>query len=261
VLIARKRGPWALGQTGQRRNLSRAFFVSLPQCFLWVALCPGQEVSETEAHLRHIFLAAKAAQDRGDYRSAANTYEEILKLRPKLAEAWANLGLMHQFLGEYSRADHDFQVALSKNPQLYVPNLFLGLNLIRTHQPRDALRYLDQAENLNPRDEQAALGLARTYQALHEDTAANDWFYRAKEVNPRDPDAWYGLGVTYLSLQDAAVLRLRKLNLRSVYARMLVGEGFLQQGRTNDAIAIFNELLKSPGQPPCLLATLGSAYT
>ncbi|MGH9453845.1 MAG: tetratricopeptide repeat protein, partial [Terriglobia bacterium] len=70
----------------------------------------------------------------------------------------------------------------------------------------------------------------------------------------------YGLGVTYLSLQDSAVVQLRKLNLNSVYARALLAEAFLQQGRTHDVIKIYNQLLDSPTQPPCLLAALGFAY-
>jgi tetratricopeptide (TPR) repeat protein len=220
----------------------------------------GQENSATEEHLAEMFSQAQAAQQKIDYRTAAKCYEEIVKLRPDVAEAWANLGLMYQFLEEYPKADHNFQVALGKNPRLYVPNLFLGLNRLRARQPAIALRYLRVAESLNPKDEQAAMGLARAYQTSDNDTAASKWFSRATEINPGDPDAWYGLGVAYLSLQDAAVVQLVKLGQNGPYARALVADAFVVQGRVRDAINIYNKLLASPVQPPCLLVSLGFAY-
>jgi tetratricopeptide (TPR) repeat protein len=167
---------------------------------------------------------------------------------------------MHQFLEEYSEADHNFQVALSKNPRLYVPNLFLGLNQLRARQPAIALRYLKVAEGLNPKDEQAAMGLARAYQTSHDDVGASKWYSRAAEINPGDPDAWYGLGAAYLSLQNAAVVQLVKLGQNGPYARSLVADAFVVQGRAKDAINIYNKVLASPTQPPCLLSALGFAY-
>jgi tetratricopeptide (TPR) repeat protein len=232
------------------------FLMVLPAAWLSAA----QDGPGTEEHLAGVFSQAQAAQQQGDYRTAAKCYEEIVKLRPEVAEAWANLGLMHQFLQEYPQADHNFQVALSKNPRLYVPNLFLGLNQIRARQPAIALRYLKLAENLNPQDEQAALGLARAYQALRDDFSASQWFSRAALLNASDPDAWYGLGVAYLGLQDNAVVQLARLGPAQPYARSLVADAFVTQGRIKDAINIYNKLLESPNQPPCLRAALGFAY-
>ncbi len=232
---------------------------------LWTALAgtlfaARQEDAAAESRLADISSQAQAAQQKGDYRTAADRYQEIVKLRPDVAEAWANLGLMHQFLGEYPQADHNFQVALSKNPRLYVPNLFLGLNQLRMRQPAEALRFLKIAENLNPGDEQTAMGMARAYQASHDNAAASKWFSRATKINSADPEAWYGLGTAYLSLQDGAAIQLAKLGQNGPYARSLVADSFVVQGRIKDAIIIYNKLLADPAQPPCLLPSLGFAY-
>jgi tetratricopeptide (TPR) repeat protein len=245
---------------GPRHHLTRMFLVLVWTVLAGALPSTGQDASGTEEHLAEVFSQAQAAQQQGDYRTAADYYEEIVKLRPDVAEAWANLGLMHQFLEEYPQADHNFQVALRKNPRLSVPNLFLGLNRLRARQPAIALRYLKVAESLTPKDEQAAMGLARAYQASHDDTGASRWFSRATEINPGDPDAWYGLGIAYLSLQDAAVVQLVKLGRNGPYARSLVADAFVVQGRIMDALNIYNKLLASPTQPPCLLAALGFAY-
>ena len=77
------------------------FVVCLWAIFFAVPFCLGQGSSATEEHLAELFAQAQAAQQQADYRTAAKCYEEIVKLRPDVPEAWANLGLMHQFLEEY----------------------------------------------------------------------------------------------------------------------------------------------------------------
>ena len=180
--------------------------------------------------------------------------------RPEVAEAWANLGLMFQFLGEYQTADQHFQTALRKNSRLYVPNLFLGLNLVRQHKPKAAVPYLEQAERFNPQDAQAALGLALAYEGADDFAKANGAFYRATEVDPHDPDAWYGFGVTSLNLQKSAVEQLRTLNVNSAYARSLLAEAFVDEGRPNDAVHIYRKMLEARASPPCLRSALGFAF-
>jgi tetratricopeptide (TPR) repeat protein len=218
----------------------------------------AQENGATDDRLAEIFSQAQAAQQQGDYATAARCYEQIVKLRPDVPEAWANLGLMYQFKHEYPQANRAFQTALSKNPKLYVPNLFLGLNQL--DQPPVALRYLKLAEHLNPKDEQAAMGLARAYQAVHDHQQAAKWFSEAGEINPGDPEAWYGVATNYLSLQDEAVIALGKLGPDQPQARTLVADAFVIQDRTKDAINIYKKFLDAPGHPPCMVASLGFAY-
>jgi tetratricopeptide (TPR) repeat protein len=245
---------------GLFRSLSATLLLLVLPCNLVHLPCAAQDASTMDDQLGQIASAAKTAQQQGDYKTAAARYEEIVKLRPDLAEAWVNLGLMHQFSGEYTQAEHDFQVALKNGPQLYVPNLFLGIDLLREHKPDAALHYLKLAQQMNPRDEQAALSLAQAEQALHDDRDAVSWYLRATELNPKDADAWYGLGVSYLAIQHAAVVRLVQLNADEVHTRTLVADAFVEQGRTTDAIGIYTRFRDAPGRPPCLLSGLGFAY-
>lgn len=238
---------------------SLSFAVLLVILGFFAPLSFGQTAGDTEQKLEELSAQAQSAQQRGDYASAAQAYKALAELRPDVPEVWANLGLMYQFMGSYSQADHDFETALKKNARLYGPNLFLGLNRLRVHQARAALPYLKSAVALNHQDEQAPLGLAHAYTEVHDDSNASRWFERALEINPQDSDAWYGLGVSYLNLQDAAVIRLKKLDADNLYARVLVADAFLEQGKIKDAIQIY-ERFQAQHRPPCLKSQLGLAY-
>jgi tetratricopeptide (TPR) repeat protein len=243
-----------------QRNATLLFVIAVVQLFLLSPCCAGQNAPAIEARLRDLALAAKQAQARHDFRGAIHAYEEILRIRPDLAECWANLGLMHQFLGEYGQANQDFEVALDKNPALYVPNLVLGLNLLRAHKAGAAIHLLERAEKVRPEDEQIAMGLGRGEQSLGDYAKASYWFHHATVISPGDSAAWYALGVAYLYLQNSAVVQLRRLDLASVYARALVADAFADQGHWNDAIRIYKTLSTASTQPPFLLSALGFAY-
>jgi tetratricopeptide (TPR) repeat protein len=221
--------------------------------------CVAQAEIPDDAKVQELYSQAQASQQRGDYASAARAYEQLAKLRPDLGEIWANAGLMRQFMTDYLQADRDFQLALTKNARLYVPNLFLGLNRLRLHQPQGALPYLKRAVALNGEDEQAALALGKAYAGVRDYGNAAREFERARRLNAQDPDAWYELGVTYLNIQASAAAQLKQLDAEEVHARILVAEAFVEQGRVKDAIQIYEKLGSQP-RPPCLPSELGFAY-
>ncbi len=227
--------------------------------FLPVALA-SQETSSADAKLERLSLQAQEAQARSDYRTAAARYQEMLNLRPDLAEARANLGLMHHLLGEYKQAIREFEASLRQKPRLFVPNLFLGLDYLRTQQPRRALSYLHGARELNPRDRQALLGLGQAYAALGEYSQANDWYSQAVRVDSTNADALYGLGMSYLKLVSATAEQIGEIGPKSVYARALLAESFEQRGYFRDAVKVYEQIVESPSTIPCLYAALGFAY-
>ena len=219
----------------------------------------AQSPSEVEASFETLSRQAQEAQTAGDYQTAAARYEQVLKLRPALAEVRANLGLMQHLLGRYGEAVQTFEVALQQRPELFVPNLFLGLDLLRLNQAPRALPYLARAQRFNPRDEQTVLGLAQASVALRDFRKANEWYRHLAAINPKNGEAWYGSGITYLHLQQSAIERLGKLDLDSTYFRTLLAESIIEQGRVDEAVKLYRELLKAQPSQPCLRTALGLA--
>ncbi len=264
-LIRRKTELGTLGFLfGRVRFLASQSLVPNLLLFFLVCLSTAHAVQvslDRSAQLEDFLLRAQEAQRSGDYRSAAASYREFLKLQPDAAEIRANLGLMQHLLGEYSEAIKTFEQALRQKPQLLVPNLFLGLDLLRLQQTQKALPYLQRAQQLKPADEQATLGLGQAFVALRKYQEANEWYFRATEINPRSIDAWFGLGLTYFDLEQLAVEKLKECGPDSAYSQMLLAESFEQQGRTPDAIKLYHGLfLSHQPTPPCAHAALGFAY-
>ncbi len=216
--------------------------------------------SGTNAELERLSAQARQYADRGDFRQAAANYRRILELRPDVPEARANLGLMLHLLDQYNEAIPQFEKALAMSPNLFVPNLFLGLDLVRVNRPVRAVRYLERAHQLDLRNEQAISGLAQANAAMRRFERANGWYEQALELNPKSPDAWYGLGVTYLAMERESMGELSRVGRESSYALALLAESYEEQGRHDAAISLYRQALRASPATPCLHSSLGFAY-
>jgi tetratricopeptide (TPR) repeat protein len=219
----------------------------------------AQTVANSQETLENLYARAQQAQRGGDYRAAAEIYQAILKLKPHFAEVRANLGMMYHLLGQYAAAIPEFRTALQEDPQLFVPNLFLGLDLLQVEKPREAVPYLERAHNLNPRDANAVLGLGQAYTKLGDLLKARMSYNQAVRLNPADPRAWLGLGSTYMNLEDEGVEHMGKAHLSSAYFRALGAKSFVEEGRLNDAMAEYRRLLEAPSAPACVRSDFGVA--
>ena len=193
--------------------------------------------------------AAQQAQ-AGDTGAAAADYREAVRLYPNVAELWANLGLMQHQAGAYADAVGSFRRAIALKNSLFVPNLFMGIDLLKLKCKDEAVPYLLKAQKLNPSDVQAPLALGQAYAALKETRKAMDAYAKAATLDSRNSDAWFGLGVMALAgvEVDARVTRRYK---GSGYFKLLSAETFADMNRLEEASDLYAALLGAPGGPPC----------
>jgi tetratricopeptide (TPR) repeat protein len=205
---------------------------------------------DADAQLESLLAAARRAQARSDFRSAAGAYRQAVALRPGIAELWSNLGLMQYQSGDHSGSAEAFRKALQLNASLFVPNLFLGLDLLQLKRPRDAVAFLMTAEKLNPQDPQPAVALGRAYHAAWEPEKSRQWYERAIALAPRNGDAWYGLGLAYFGLAEAAGAKLTTSFHDSAYVAELSANALAEQGRLTEAIHAYRALFADHADPP-----------
>ena len=217
----------------------------------------GQQASASA--FDSLVAAAEKAQAANDYAAAADNLSRAVKLRPEIAELWANLGLMQQNTGDVQAAMRSFEEAYRRNPSLYVPNLFLGIDYAHSGQPMKAIPFLLSAEKMNKADPQAPLALGRAYIQLDKFTAAAKELNHAIALDPKLGPAWFTLGIARLDQVENDAYFMSTVGKESSFSGALYAESLEKQARFGEAASLLKTLLDTNPQPPCIRSELGFA--
>jgi tetratricopeptide (TPR) repeat protein len=209
------------------------------------------------SQLASVLAAAEQAQAGNHYAQAAEDYRQALRLRPRNAELWANLGLVQYEAGQDAVALDSLHHARLLNPSLYVPELFLGVDYVHMGDARSAVPYLKAAEKINPKDPLPPLTLGQAYSMLQQPTAASEAYQRATRLNPAESQAWIGLGIARLDEVEADSRRMANEHRTSAYAKALLARSLAQQARGGQAVLKYRSVLTMRPRPPCMRADLG----
>ena len=220
----------------------------------------GFDQQDAAAKYAAVVAAAQEAMGRSDFKAAAEDYKQAVKMHPESAEMWANLGLMEHEGADYAEAIKSFQQAIRLKPGLYVPNLFLGIDSMRTGNKSVAMQFLLKAERMNQADPQPPLELGRAYSSAGKFPAAEREFGRAIELDPKQSDAWLGEGMAYLDQVEEDARKLSTDGPDSSYAQALYAESMTRQARYLEAEDSFRKAIGVRPQPPCLHAEFGFMY-
>ena len=197
---------------------------------LSVSATPGHDALAGHAE------RARAAQQTGDFQTAAAEWEAIVKLDPGLPEAHSNVGMMWHFAHRYPKAIPAFREALRLNPKLIAPHLFLGIDYYLTYSPDKAIPELKTAISLDPGNAMARKWLAMSY------FQSGDFLPAAHELNlaisqtPGDPELLFWLSRTYSKILFKSYARIRELAPQSKYLSRLREDG-LDLSDTQDKVS------------------------
>jgi tetratricopeptide (TPR) repeat protein len=158
-----------------------------------------------------LFASGVDAQQRGDYPAAIRDYEQLLRARPNLAEAHANLGAALAHTGRLDDAITQYKLALPNAADKDGVRLNLGLayykkGIAEIHQekgPRDANVLLDLGEAIKqfqelrqrrPADPQLAILLGDSEVQSGKPSEAVAMLTPLEAANAANPDFEYVLG-------------------------------------------------------------------
>ncbi len=222
----------------------RALVVLAAALVLWQGSAPAQD-----ERLRDLYARAQAAQQAGEYQAAAGHYEELVRLRPDLAEAHANLGSIYYQTQDDTKAEAALEKAIQLNPQLgAAPYFFLGVIASRHQNHEQAIRHLGTAQGLDPTNWVVAYYLGESYFASRRYAEAISPFQKATAQEEFRPDAYYYLSKAYGALSKQAMERLDAEYPRSYYIQL--ARGHYHEGRKNweeSEIAYRAALKQNPG--------------
>jgi Tfp pilus assembly protein PilF len=147
------------------------------------------DVAYAHFQLAYAYTALKQVPE------ARAEYEKAIAIDPKMTEAYLNLGIL---LSEPSPADAiaPLKKAVELLPSQSRPRILLGMVQERTGDFAGAANSFEGAVNLDPRDTEATLHLARLYLKLKRPAEAESKFRNLLTADPNSTVAALGLAQT-----------------------------------------------------------------
>jgi len=177
-----------------------------------------------EDQIAGLFDEAQRAFHSGQFDRAIATYKDVLRLRPGLAEARMNLGLVYFSAGDYTNASAEMARVLQQQPSLGPANAILGMSYLRLGSPEKAAAPLRRAVRLAPSDREAAIALAECEQAVHNYREAARQFRAVFAMEQNRELALFQLGHSYLGLSKQLTEQLSRASLFLSGVRRLKGD-------------------------------------
>jgi len=192
---------------------------------------------------------------RNSLQQARDYLEQSLKLRTDYPEAWNNLGMIAAQQGQPDEAIRDFQQSLALRPTYAIALLNLG-NVYRRQRAFDkAEQCLNQALTLEPGDAEISYSLGMLYAQQNELHQALTYLQKAIDLRPGYPEALNNLGVLYARMQDYANAEVQfRTCIRLVpdfdQSYLNLASLFAMRNDTEQARDILGQLLRiQPGNP------------
>jgi tetratricopeptide (TPR) repeat protein len=175
----------------------------------------------SQQDLDQLYDEAKKAYASKNFAAAAQKYETILKERPDVAEAWADLGNAYFQQSRRDQASAAYRKAVQLKPQLAGPHFFLGVIAFDTHSYQVALRHFKEAAVREPNLAFVHSYLGYTYYALADYDNAGAHLERAAVMEPGDSDILYHLSKVYSHLAEGSFIEMKRRWPDSHFTRLV----------------------------------------
>ena len=219
-----------------------------------------QSASENDPQVQRLYSEAKTAQAQGDLSGAAEKYEKLLRIAPRLAPAYNNLGSLYLREREYKKAVTILEEGLNIDPKMSSASALLGISLYEMGEYTRARTPLETALRANPRDDNAELFLANDLIKLDDYDSAATHLRQLSVRQPQNQEIWYLLGKVHMKLSERALGKLNEIDPNSVWVHEISGE--IMEGMKNFDGALL-EYKKAVEMAPDQQGThymLGNAY-
>ncbi|HWQ33241.1 MAG TPA: tetratricopeptide repeat protein [Blastocatellia bacterium] len=225
-----------------------------------LALSVVAHAQAVDARLAAKFREATEAQRAGRFDEAAAAYAEVIRLRPALAEAYVNFGLVRQEQKQYDEAVKLFEKAIALKPQLAGAHLFLGIARYSLGQTEPAIVALDEAVRLLPKDARALMWLGVAHLAAGHAAEAAKHLDAAATLQPADVDILYHRGRAHLKLSQESYEQMYKADPKSARVHQVLAQSYEESGRDAEAIAEYEAAIRIAPNLPGVRDALGSLY-
>jgi tetratricopeptide (TPR) repeat protein len=194
------------------------------------------------------FLSAYQKDDKGDYRRALADYNQSITLKPDLAVAYNNRGLLKKKLNDYRGALADYNQSIALKPDLALAYINRGLlKYEKLNDYRGALADYNQSITLKPDLAVAYNNRGNLKKRLNDVKGALADFNQSIVLKPDFAEAYSNRGILKVKLNDVKGALddfNQSIALRPDTALAYSNRGALKYEKLNDlegALADFNQ--------------------
>ena len=216
-----------------------------------------QDVPEA---VRGVFEAGVAAEKAGRLDEAEKDFQLVLQRGGNVAFVHNNLGTVYQQRGDHVRAIAQFREAIRLRPTYLAPHVLLGASLLATDKVPEAVRELERAVKLEPRQTLPRVELAKAYGRANNLAAMLDQYRALRELAPQDPEYTFQVGQAYLKIAQWSLDQIKRLDPQSARVYESEAEAFRAQGRIEEAIRHFQRAAQADPKLPGIHLALAQIY-
>ncbi len=203
---------------------------------------------------------ASAAEASGDLATAVAKYREMLKIDPKLAPAYNNLGALYFKQGQYQQAAEVLERGLKVDSSMSSAAALLGASLFEMGDYGKARPYLELAVKAHPNDNTAELMLVNDLTKLGEFETAAAHLQKLAKRQPDNQQLWYMLGRVYMQLSEQALGKINQIDPDSVWAHEISAELMESMKNFDGAIVEYQKAISIAPRQPGVHFKLGDVY-
>jgi tetratricopeptide (TPR) repeat protein len=185
-------------------------------------------------------LQGLANSELGHDEEAERSFRTVIRLAPKAAMGYTNLGVLLSKVSRYEDAATAFREAQALEPKNFTALLGLGTSLEMLHRHEEAVTYLQRAWDVHPGDFQAGYELALALREAKQPAAAK------KVVNqiaaPQDPES----AVKYYSLAGVVAEDLKEFGAAADFYRRAYA---INPGSYEIYVALVRSTLSAGAEP------------
>ncbi|WP_295118730.1 tetratricopeptide repeat protein [uncultured Chitinophaga sp.] len=191
----------------------------------------------------------------GRNEESIRLHNNIINEHPYNQLAWFNLGTAYQGLKLYEKAIDAYQYAVAIDEKFDYAYRNMGDAFIRLRKYNDAIDVLSKHLEIAKPEDVIYEAIGHCYERMRKYTQARYYYRKASHLSPNDDKLYYKIAVAYMTEAnwDNAIKSLQaalKINKQSAEYNMAMGECFLEQGRTKDALIHFvNAVRIRPSSP------------
>lgn len=231
------------------------------------AFAQGRAGTETEEDA--LFKKAEEHFNNGDYASAADLYDQVIKLNPTRVEAFVKRATLYFSERNYTQAIE----LLTRAEKLSYTDLniktVLGLCFYESGQKERGLTYLEDVVKQRPESYQAQFQIGKHYvrtDPVRAITALESFFrYRPEDQRPKDFAAQLLLGTAYylrgqLPEAEKLLVQARDARPKDNQVRQMLGTVYLSEGRWPQAAELYEPFISDADRRPSVAFNLATCY-